>query len=362
MLERPPEHPPDAQDESGEREPEHPPRGVRIEIDALAIEHRHLVLITSGRRVDRGPLAGPEETARMQHVQRRMYMPVTGRPPFQDHLELIQAALLKAERGGGRLPIDRPFFYDEVRSTGGYVDVPQLGIGQRRRPDLQHLDLARDDQLLALLHLFRRKPHVLPRDGLHPQEPFLSAFAVGRHHLCRAEQAPQAEEESQKDGVNQFAPHRRVPSFHRPGRYPDCDLLPTSFGSQTIRPKQMSPVTKDVIIARSTLPPDKLVSPCSRLWSPSAAEMGTSASARPSGRAKISRRRLIAHESRLHTFFMNFMIGQIASTRAMPCPTQYPAAATVPPNRIATSVVSSRKLRNVPCSIIRRYSGVALRR
>ena len=98
--------------------------------------------------------------------------------------------------------------------------------------------------------------------------------------------------------------------------------MPTSFGSQTIRPKQMSPVTKDVIIARSTLPPDKLVSPSRRVWSPSAAEMGTSASARPSETAEISRPRLIPHETRGHTFFMNFMIGQIASTRAMPCPTQ----------------------------------------
>src|SRR5215470_8174574 len=98
MLERPPEHPPDAQDESGEREPEHPPRGERIEIDGLAIEHRHLVLITSGSRVDRSPLAGPEETPRMQHVQRRMYVPVTGRPAFQDHFELIQATLLQTER------------------------------------------------------------------------------------------------------------------------------------------------------------------------------------------------------------------------------------------------------------------------
>src|SRR5215510_13833267 len=173
MLERPPEHPPDTQDESSEREPEHPPRGVRIEIDALAIEHRHLVLITSGGRVDRGPLAWPEETARMQHVQRRMYVPVTGRPPFQDYLELIQATLLQTERGGRRLPVDRPFLYDEVRSAGRYVEVPHLGIGQRRRPDLQHLDLARDDQLLSLLHLIRRNLCASHRDGLHPQEPLL---------------------------------------------------------------------------------------------------------------------------------------------------------------------------------------------
>src|SRR5262245_57342458 len=285
MLERPPEHPPDTQDESGEREPEHPPRGVGIEVDSLAIEHRHLVLITTGDRVDRGPLAWPEQTARMQHVQRRMHVPVTGRPAFQDHLELIQAPLLQTERGGGRLSVDRPLLYDEVWSAGGYVDVPQLGIGQRRRPDLQHLDLARDDQLLALLHLIRRKPHVLPRDGLHPQEAFLRALAVCRRHRYHAERTPQTEEESQKDGMNRFAPHRRVPSFHRHGRSPDR-LLPISFGSQTIRPKQMSPVTKDVISARSTLPPDKLTSPSRRPWSPSAAETGTSVSARPSGTAE----------------------------------------------------------------------------
>src|SRR5262249_51155761 len=162
---------------------------------------------------------------------RRMYVPVTGRPPFQDHLELIQATLLQTERGGGRLPVDRPFFYDEVRSTGGYGEVPPLRIPQRPRPHPPPPYPSPCSPFLPLLPLSRRKLHGLPCDGLHPQEAFRCALAVGRRHLCRAERTHETEEESQKDGVNRFAPHRRVPSFHRPGRYPDRGLSPTSFGS-----------------------------------------------------------------------------------------------------------------------------------
>src|SRR5207245_8386229 len=109
-----------------------------------------------------------------------------------------------------------------------------------------------------LLHAGPRKLHVLPSDGLHPQEAFLRALPVREDDPCRSEDEEQREHEGQNKGEYSRLGHRCPPSslIQCAGIGTAAHLRPPC-GSHTMTAKQTSHTRNDVMNARGRLSQEK---------------------------------------------------------------------------------------------------------